>query len=272
MDIDDFTPVFPFTQLPKEIRLLVWEATFEPQFILLRFVEGRRPFSTIPAYAFKPYDDPRSPVALKVCQESRQIALQRYKPWIFRWYLHDRVKRSKFIMWDPTCDIVVLPKKFLVYQLDVLKALFYFQLKDLKKLAIPTCFWLIDHRSRAPFSILSIIGKAFPNLDQLIICLGGEADRRDWDHTIPFEPLLRLSPASHVSQHIAHGLECIKKDFPEWPLSTVKVWEAEDDTDTLYSEVFRVLVAPDKLPTYKCWCRSSRWDTSVHDRHGSEGK
>jgi hypothetical protein len=174
-------------------------------------------------------------------------------------------------MWDPTCDIVVLPRKFLVYQLDVLKALFHFQLKDMKTLAVPACFWLIDHSHRAPFSIMSIIGKAFPNLEELIIFLGGETDRRAWDNNLPFEPLLRLSPASHVSQNINHGLNCIRREFPEWPLSTVKVWEAEDDTDTLYREVFRVLVGPDKLPAYRCWCRPARWDTSVHNMHGPEG-
>jgi hypothetical protein len=87
----------PFTQLPKEIRLLVWEATFEPQYILLRFVEGRQPSSNIPVYAFKPYDDPKTPIALQVCSESRRIALQRYRPWNFRWYLHDRVERSKMV-------------------------------------------------------------------------------------------------------------------------------------------------------------------------------
>ena len=94
---DDVAPAFPFIQLPKEIRLLVWEATFEPQYILLRFVEGRRPTSNIPVYAFKPYDDPKIPIALQVCRESRNISLQRYRPWNFRWYLHDRVERSKVV-------------------------------------------------------------------------------------------------------------------------------------------------------------------------------
>ncbi len=94
---DDVASTFPFIQLPKEIRLLVWEATFEPQYILLRFVEGRRPTSNIPVYAFKPYDDPKTPIALQVCRESRKISLQRYRPWNFRWYLHDRVERSKVV-------------------------------------------------------------------------------------------------------------------------------------------------------------------------------
>ena len=95
--LDDVASVFPFIQLPKEIRLLVWEATFKPQYILLRFVEGRRPISNIPVYAFKPYDDPKNPIALQVCRESRKISLQRYRPWNFRWYLHDRVERSKVV-------------------------------------------------------------------------------------------------------------------------------------------------------------------------------
>jgi hypothetical protein len=91
------TLTIPFTQLPKEIRLLVFEATFEPQYILLKFVEGRRPNSNIPVYAYKPYDDPKPPIALQVCQESRNLALQRYRRWNFRWYLHDRVERSKVV-------------------------------------------------------------------------------------------------------------------------------------------------------------------------------
>jgi hypothetical protein len=96
-DSNDDAPAISFTQLPKEIRLLVWEATFEPQYILLRFVEGCRPSSNIPVYAFKPYDDPKTPIALQVCQESRKVALQRYRPWKFQWYLHDRVERSKVV-------------------------------------------------------------------------------------------------------------------------------------------------------------------------------
>lgn len=268
---NDVAPAFPFTRLPKEIRLLVWEATCEPQYILLRFVEGRRPSSNIPVYAFKPYDDPKSPIALQVCQESRFIALQRYRPWNFRWYLYDRVERSKIVMWDPICDIVVLPKQFQTYQFDVLKVSCYFQLKVLKNLAVPACFWLIDQRSISPtpFIAMSAIAKAVPNLKQLIICLGGEMERKVWDNPKPALP--RFSPASHVSENIDKGLEYIRKDSPEWPLSTIKVWEAEDDADTLYGEVFRVRVGPDKQPVYQCWCRPSRWDTSIHDRHAPDG-
>lgn len=265
------TPAVPFTLLPKEIRLLVWEATFEPQYVLLRFVEGRRPGSNIPVYAFKPYDDPKPPIALQVCGESRKIALQRYRPWNFRWYLHDRVERSKVVMWDPICDIVVLPKQFHKYQLDVLKVSCHFQSKVLRNLALPGCFWLIGHNSRGPVVAMSIIASAFPVLEQLIICLGGETERKAWDHLHSDSHILFGCPASHVSKNIDNGLDCIKKESPEWPLSSVKVWEAEDDEDKLYSEVFRVQVGPGAQPVYKCWCRPCRWDTSVHDRHAPEG-
>jgi len=98
---------------------------------------------------------------------------------------------------------------------------------------------------------------------------------REWWHIQSRQPskcVMAQDPKQVVLTPRSSRLECIRKDFPEWPLSTVKVWEAEDDTDTLYREVFRVLVDPDKMPTYKCWCRHSRWDTSAHDRHGSEGK
>jgi hypothetical protein len=165
-------------------------------------------------------------------------------------------------MWDPICDVVVLPKQFHKYQLDVLKVSCHFQLKVLKNVAVPTCVWLMDHSSRTPFSVMSVIAKAFPVLEELIICLGGEKERKTWDlpHMPPF-----------VTQNIDHGLDCIKGDFPEWPLSTIKVWESEDDNDMRYREVFKVMVGPDKQPVYKCWCRPSRWDNSIHDRHAPEG-
>jgi hypothetical protein len=176
-------------------------------------------------------------------------------------------------MWDPICDIAVLPKQFHKYQLDVLKVSCHFQLKVLKNVAVPTCVWLTDHSSRAPFSIMSVIAKAFPVLEELIICLGGETERKTWDlpHIPPFDTLPRLTPSSFVTQNIDQGLDCIRRDFPEWPLSTIKVWESEDDNDMLYGEVFRVTIGPDKQPVYECWCRSSRWDTSIHDRHAPEG-
>ncbi|KAE9379045.1 hypothetical protein N431DRAFT_326546 [Stipitochalara longipes BDJ] len=261
-------PANPFTQLPKEIRLLVWEATFEPQYILLRFVEGRRLISNIPVYAFKPYDDPKSPTALQLCHESRTIALQRYRPWNFRWYLHDRVERSKVVMWDPLRDIVVLPKQFHKYQFEVLKVSCHFQLQILQNLAVPARFWLIDQSGRNSTSPLPALSKAFPNLEQLIICLGGKAERKAWDQPDQDSHLLfRHSPASHVSKKIDEGLDCIRRDNLVWSLSTIKVWEAEDDADMLYGEVFRVLVGEDMQPIYKCWCKPSRWDTSIHDRH-----
>src|SRR5882724_445929 len=115
-------------------------------------------------------------------------------------------------MWDPICDIVVLPKQFRKYQLDVLKVSCHFQLKALKNLAVPGCFWLIDQSSRTPFIVLSAIAKVFPNLEQLIICLGGETERKSWDNPNP--ALFRFSPASYVSKNIDNGLERIRKDSP----------------------------------------------------------
>lgn len=176
-------------------------------------------------------------------------------------------------MWDPARDTVVLPKQFHKYQLDVLKVSCYFQLKVVKSLAVPTCVWLTDHGSQEPFSIMAVIAKAFPALKELVICLGGEAERKTWDLSeMTFHPPLpRLSPSSFVTQNIDKGLDCIRRNFPEWPLSTIKVWESQDNDDMLHGEVFRVTVGPDKQPVYKCWCRPSRWDTSIHDRHAPEG-
>lgn len=103
MQSNEVSTQFPFTRLPKELRLLVWEATFEPQFILLRHVEGRQPRSPLPVFAFKPYDDPKSPIALQVCQESRAFGLEHYRRWTLRWYLHDQIARSKVV-----CNIVFM--------------------------------------------------------------------------------------------------------------------------------------------------------------------
>ncbi len=175
-------------------------------------------------------------------------------------------------MWDPICDIVVLPKQFHKYQLMVLTASCHFQLKVLKNLAVPACFWLVSQSGRTSSGPLPELSKAFPNLEQLVICLGGDAERKAWgqpdqdSHSL-FPP----SPTSHVSENIDVGLECIRRDTPVWPLSTIKVWEAEDDAEMLYGEVFRVEIGKDKQPIYKCWCKSTRWDTSIHDRHASEG-
>jgi len=323
----------PFNQLPKEIRLLVWEATFEPQYIPLRFVEGRRLRSNIPVYAFKPYDDPKSPTALQVCHESRTLALQRYRPWNFRWYLHDRVERSKVVrvlsvssswefgilqllniwfgsfpslprmtfenvmslllsicgtlcrsryseiltlgvqvMWDPVYDIVVLPKKFYKYQLEALKVSCHFQLKVLRNLALPGCFWLMEQSGRISPGPLPTLSKAFPNLEQLIICLGGEAERSAWDRpNLDSQSIFPHNPDTRVSTNIDDGLSHIRTETPEWPLSIIKVWEAEDDADMLYGELLRVMIGEDKQPVYKCWCKPSRWDTSIHDAHGLKG-
>jgi hypothetical protein len=175
-------------------------------------------------------------------------------------------------MWDPACDTVVLPKQFHKYQLDVLKVSCYFQLKVLKSLAIPTCVWLTDYGSQVPFSIMAVIAEAFPALKELVICLGGETERKTWNLSeMTFHPPLpRLSPSTFVTQNIDNGLDCIRRNFPEWPLSTIKVWESQDDNDMLHGEVFRVTVGPNKQPVYKCWCRPSRWDTSIHDRHAPE--
>lgn len=118
---------------------------------------------------------------------------------------------------------------------------------------------------------MSIVAKAFPSLEQLIICLGGEAERKAFDASQTFvDRFPRLSPPNNVSENIDNGLISIRKDFPEWPLADIKVWEAEDDDNVLYHEVFRVRVSPDKQPSYTCWCRPARWDTSIHDRHGPE--
>jgi hypothetical protein len=99
-------------------------------------------------------------------------------------------------MWDPICDIVVLPKKFDKYQFGVLKVSCPFQLKVLKNLAVPGCFWLIG--SRAPFLILSAIATAFPNLEQLIICLGGETEQKTMHP--PNASFFHFRPARDVSK------------------------------------------------------------------------
>ena len=172
-------------------------------------------------------------------------------------------------MWDPIYDIIVLPKQFHNYQLEVLEVSCYFQLKALRNLALPVCFWLTEQISASSSGPLRTISKAFPNLEQLIICLGGEAERIAWDQPdLDSHSISRHRPATHVSKNINDGLKYIRKESPEWPLSTIKVWEAEDDADTLYGEVFKVQIGKDKQPVYTCWCKPSRWDTSVHDRHG----
>jgi hypothetical protein len=176
------------------------------------------------------------------------------------------------VMWDPICDIVVLPKQFHKYQLTVLTASCHFQLKVLKNLAVPACFWLVSQSGRTSSGPLPELSKAFPNLELLVICLGGDAERKAWGQ--PDQDSHSLFPpsrTSHVSKNIDDGLECIRRDTPVWPLSTIKVWEAEDDAEMLYGEVFRVEMGKDKQPIYKCWCKSTRWDTSIHDRHASEG-
>lgn len=171
-------------------------------------------------------------------------------------------------MWNPDHDIVVLPKKSNI--LDGLKFDLGSYLKLVKNLAIPERFWLMAPINPPSLSVMSIVAKLFPSLEQLIICLGGEADRKAYDTPpTPIEYFHRLDP-SYISKNIDNGLVSMKRDSPEWPLSVIKVWEGEDDDDGLYHEVFRVRVGPDKQSTYTCWCRPSRWDSSIHERHGPE--
>lgn len=60
-----------FSGLPKELRLLIWDATMEPKFLRIGIGKGNR----TTADTWSPYGNP---VALRVCVESRKRALERY--------------------------------------------------------------------------------------------------------------------------------------------------------------------------------------------------
>ena len=85
---------FKFSSLPAELRMMVWEATFERRIFFFQWDTGREKPNLL---VF-----PRTPIALHVCSTSRALALKHYKP-----SFHSIPDRSPFyIYFNSTQDVV----------------------------------------------------------------------------------------------------------------------------------------------------------------------
>jgi len=154
---------FPlFSSLPLEVRYLIWEQTFNPRLIPLRF---DRLTSAHDTYLHssdlsrnltnKPHElrkhiritlsnfalPPPRVFALETCKESRAAGLKYgYRSWRMR----DRTRRRD-VMWNPALDTVFFPSREISFNPSYLTEVLYIQFPgeatQITRLAIPSTCW-----------------------------------------------------------------------------------------------------------------------------------
>ena len=249
-----------FPQFPKEIRLSIWDRTFEPRLISFPCEKHEFDFENQPSFQYflhRPGLNITSParattltarflprdvdavIALSVCHESRGAALLRYKPW----KIENQHGEIKIMMWDPEVDIVELvmaPEdnpisrflnlRFACYY-TVFEMEFPAQTKEIKHLAVPTHLWIWKWSEPMVQYLLGPSGRIlnFESLQRVVVILSEEESRLGDPSGSTSVTLSREGDSWYISDLAGKLVENARSGWGDWKMPLVQAVASKDD-------------------------------------------
>jgi hypothetical protein len=230
-----------FSQLPEELRLIIWSLSLTPQLISFRchlsnfspqyappflyLLGGDPPYTHFTANdqvrpaepyftAFSYPSESSSPSVLSTCRESRFVALSGggYKAW----RVGNKEGKIRDLMWNPAIDVIYFPnqncRNYFQGEIELFGRQFLEQAKEIQKIAVLSSLW-----TPYPGRIIGLTSwemRGFSKLGELIVVLDEEFER-GYVLDEPKNGQRYTQEAWNIPRDIQKSLTPIKEDFTE---------------------------------------------------------